>query len=325
MKYLRSMTLVSLLAIAPSIHAQWPDRPVRIVVPFSSGTGLDVMARGFAERLQEQTGGSFIVENKDGAGGVIGAMAVANAKPDGYTLLFTAHAPFAAAPYMQAGRSYDPTADFTPLAKVAVTPMVLVASPSAPFTSFEQMVAYAKAHPGKLDFASSGVGTPSHLHMEVVKQRAGLDIVAVPYKNTGQAMSDLIGGQVALYMPSYPAALPQLRAKQIRPLAIGASKRVAEFPGMPTLGEALSQPGLEATVWYGFLAPAGMPVAAARRIHEQIAQAVGSEPVTAMIGRVGAAPLVEDPEAFAAQLVKDAQASRKLLRDLGFGTKASAH
>ncbi|MGT2434033.1 Bug family tripartite tricarboxylate transporter substrate binding protein (plasmid) [Cupriavidus basilensis] len=264
---------------AMAAGSDWPNRPVRIVVPFSSGTGLDVMARGIAEQLHEQTGGNFVVENREGAGGGIGAIAVGRAAPDGYTLLFTAHSPFASAPFVKDGPTYDPVADFTPITKVAQTPMVLIAGKTAPFGKFDDLVSYARAHPAQLNYASSGVGTPSHLHMEVLKQAMGLDIVAVPYKNTGQAMTDLIGGQVPLYMPSYAAALPQLRAGQVKALAIGSSRRYAEFPNVPTLAEAMKRPDLRASVWYGFLGPKGMSSALVARIDTQLAKAVSASVV----------------------------------------------
>lgn len=295
----------------------WPTKTLRIVVPFGAGSGLDVMARGFAERLGEQTKATVVVENRDGAGGTIGALAVAQAPADGHTLMFTAHAPFAVAPYMQEGVGYDPTADFTPVTKVALIPMVLITGKGSGFKRFEDMVAAAKARPGKLDYASSGVGTPSHLHVEVIKQKLGLDIVAVPYKSTSQAMTDLVGGQVQLYMPSFPAALGQLKAGQAHALAIGSAKRSKVMPDIPTVAEVTRQPGLQANVWYGFLAPKGLPEPLAERIHAELAKAAASPQVTALIARIGADAVLVGPKDFRAQVRRDADESRQLLASLG--------
>lgn len=314
------LALVVSLVVGGQVAAadvEWPTKPVRIVVPFSSGTGLDVMARGFAEQLHAQTGGNFIVENRDGAGGGLGSVAVARLAPDGYTLLFTAHSPFASAPFVKDGPTYDPVADFTPISKVAQTPMILIAGKSAPFSKFDEFVRYAHAHPAQLNYASSGIGTPSHLHMEVLKQALKMDVVAVPYKNTGQAMTDLIGGQVSSYMPSYPAALPQLRAGQVKALAIGSARRYAEFPNVPTIAEVVKRPDMRAVVWYGFLGPKGMSPQVVSRINTQVSKAASSAAVQKMMSNLGAEPDVVGPDAFRSQVARDADDSRKLLRALG--------
>ncbi|WP_244789249.1 Bug family tripartite tricarboxylate transporter substrate binding protein [Cupriavidus pauculus] len=297
--------------------ADWPQRPVRVIVPFSSGSGLDVLARAFAEQLATQTHQTFVVENRDGAGGGIGSVAVARSAPDGYTLLFTAHSPFASAPYIKDGPTYDPVKDFTPITKVAQTPMLLVSAASGALKSFDEVIRYVKANPGKLSYASSGVGTPSHLHMEVVKQTVGLDIQAVPYKSTGQAMTDLIGGQVALYMPSYPAALPQLRAGQIRALAIGSATRSPEFPNVPTLAEALRRPQLRASVWYGYLGPKGMPGEVVSRIDIEVSKAAQSPRVRQLMKTIGSDPDIVGPVNFGKQIATDAKDSQELLGRLG--------
>lgn len=314
-----ALALATFCVLPTAVQAadSWPGRPVRIVVPFSSGSGLDVLARAFAEQLAAQTHASFVVENRDGAGGGIGSVAVARSAPDGYTLLFTAHSPFASAPFIKDGPSYDPVNDFTPITKVAQTPMLLVSATSGPLKKFDDVVRYVKASPGKLSYASSGVGTPSHLHMEVVKQAMGLDIQAVPYKSTGQAMTDLIGGQVALYMPSYPAALPQLRAGQIRALAIGSATRNPEYPDVPTLAEAVGRPQLKASVWYGFLGPKGMPSELVSKIDTEVSKAAQSARVRQLMKTIGSDPDIVGPVNFGKQIATDAKDSRELLGRLG--------
>jgi tripartite-type tricarboxylate transporter receptor subunit TctC len=297
--------------------ASWPARSVKIIVPFGPGTGLDTMARAYAERLGEQTGGNFVVENREGAGGTIGAIATARAAADGYTIMFTAHAPFAVAPFMQAGTTYDPSADFTPITKVAMIPMVLVTGAGSSFKTFAEMAAQAKAEPGKLDYASSGVGTPSHLNVEVIKLEQGLDIIPVPYKSTSQAMTDLIGGQVPLYMPSFPAALPQMKAGKIRGLAIGSAQRSKIMPDIPTVAEVLGKPGMTAVVWYGFLAPKGLPADVVARLDVEISKAAASPRIVAAIDKIGADAVLVGPSNFAKDIQADATRSRELLRVLG--------
>lgn len=320
-RIVRALAAVGLAALAPlgaQAQGSWPaGKPVKIVVPFGAGTGLDVVARGFAERLGEQLKAPFVVENKEGAGGTVGALAVAHAPNDGNTLLFTAHGPFALAPYLQSGAAYDPVTDFAPIAKVAVIPMVLVTGGNSRFRTFADMVAEAKANPGKLNFASSGLGTPSHLNVEVIKRELNLDIVAVPYKSTSQAMTDVIGGQLPLYMPSFPAALPQLKAGQVRGLAIGSSKRSPLMPDIPTVAELLRQPGLEASVWYGFLAPKGTSPEIVNRLQSEIAKAAATPKITGLLDKAGAEPALLAPREFSQQIARDAESSRKLLQALG--------
>ncbi|NML44349.1 tripartite tricarboxylate transporter substrate binding protein [Ramlibacter sp. G-1-2-2] len=320
-KIIRALAVATAaLGLAGAALAQggWPaGKTVRVIVPFGAGTGLDVMARGFAERLAEQLKTAVVVENREGAGGTVGALAVAHAPADGYTLMFTAHAPFAVAPYLQSGAGYDPVNDFAPVAKVAQIPMVLITGANSRFRSLADVAAYAKANPGKLDYASSGIGTPSHLHMEVIKRELGVDIAAVPYKSTGQAMTDVIGGQLPLYMPSFPAALPQMKAGQVRGLAIGSAKRSPVMPDIPTLAELLKQPNLEAIVWYGFLAPKGTPPEIVERLHAEIAKAEAGPRMKELMDKVGAEAAPAAPREFAQQIQRDAEASRKLLASLG--------
>jgi tripartite-type tricarboxylate transporter receptor subunit TctC len=316
-RMLAGAIVAGVLSTTAFAQADWPSKPVKIIVPFGPGTGLDVMARGFAERLSEQLKTPVVVENKEGAGGSIGALATAHAPADGYTIMFTAHAPFAIAPYLQAGSAYDPTSDFTPIAKVALIPMVLITGRGSSFMNFNDVVAYAKSNPGKLDYASSGIGTPSHLNVEVIKRELGLDIGAVPYKSTGQAMSDVIAGHVPLYMPSFPAALPHIKGGQVRALAIGSSKRSSVVPEIPTVAEVLKQPGLEASVWYGFLAPKGLSPEIVNRLYAEIAKAAASPKFSEMFNKLGAEAVMVGPREFGQAIAGDADRSRKLLQALG--------
>lgn len=306
------------LALNPSALAQdaWPHKVVKIIVPFSAGTGLDVVARGFAERLAEQTKATVTVENREGAGGTIGAIAGARAPADGATLTFTAHAPFAVAPYMQSGATYDPLNDFVPISKIATIAMVLITGRDSAYRQFDDVAREAKASPGKLSYATTGIGTPSHLNVEAIKRDLGLDIVAIPYKNTGQAMSDVVGNQVPLYMPSFPAAIPMLKSGQVRGLAIGSTRRSALMPDIPTVAEVLKKPGVESGVWYGFLAPRGTPPEVVQRWHDEIARAAATPQVKEMFARVGADAVLVGPQEFRQQLQRDAEQARRLIEAL---------
>ncbi|HEX2889633.1 Bug family tripartite tricarboxylate transporter substrate binding protein [Vineibacter terrae] len=308
--------LVAGLAGAARAQAEYPDKVIRIVVPFAPGTGLDVIARGFAERFTSQMGVTALVENRDGAGGILGSGVVKSAPPDGYTLLFTAHPPFAVAMLLQRTPSYDPGGDFTPVAKVAAVPMVLVASNAAQFGSFDAFVDSAGKNPGRLTYASSGIGTPSHLNMERIKLARGLAIQDAPYKSAAQAMTDVMAGHVPLYLPSFPAALPHLAAGKLRGLAIGSAKRAAALPDMPTMAEALAQPGFEAVVWYGFLAPAGTAPAIVARLEAEITQAMATPQMKDILSRLGAEPAMASGNDLAALIRRDVGDARKLLDEL---------
>lgn len=307
------------LLTTPISFAQgnWPTKPIRLIIPFGPGSGLDSLGRTFAESLGEQLKTPIVVENKEGAGGSIGAMATARSAADGYTIMLTAHAPFAIAPYVQTSKTYDPKEDFTPIAKVAVTPMLLVTGSSSPFKTFDDVVRNAKANPGKLSYASSGIGTPSHLHMEVIKHELGLNMVDVPYKNTGQALSDVMGDQVPLYMPSFPAALSLVKSGKLRALAIGSSTRSPVLPDVPTLSELLKRPKLEATVWYGFLAPKGLSPDITQRLYKEIAIAVATPKVIDRIEKLGAGGVLVDPKAFDSEIRRDADSAHSLLKASG--------
>ncbi|WP_218510356.1 tripartite tricarboxylate transporter substrate binding protein [Variovorax sp. dw_308] len=313
----------ALLALAGVVAAQgdYPTRPVHLVVPFAAGSGVDLVARGLAQRLGEQTKTAFIVENRDGAGGTLGAVAVAKATADGYSLLFTASPPYAVGPAVQGSSAYDPNSDFVPVSKVAATSMVLIANNDAPFKSLAELASYSKANPGKLNYATTGIGTPSHLSVEVIKERLGLNIEPVHYKSAGQAMTDTIAGHVPLYMPSYPAAQAYLQAGKVKGLAIGSPMRAAGAPDIPTLAEALKQPGPEIRVWYGLLAPKGTPRAVVDRLASEVAKAATAPEIVALVSKMGAEPLLVGPADFATQIRAEVTSSRQLVQKLGIAEK----
>lgn len=293
----------------------YPSRTVRIIVPFGV-SGLDTVARAFAERLTAQTGVGFVVENREGAGGAIGTTYAAAAAPDGYSILMTAHPSFAMFPYLKLKPPYDPIRDFVPIARVSTTPLVLIASNTAPFTNFNEMVAYARQNPDKLNYAGSGIGTASHLFMEQIKMALSLRITFIPYSTSGQQMTDTIGGQVQMSLPAAVAGLPQAAAGKVRLLAVGSGKRNPNYPNVPTFAEGMGQPGYEGTVWYGFLGPRGMPAAFAEKLNSELAKAMVSPQITKVMQGAGLEPAFTTTAEFATVIEQSAAASRGVIRDL---------
>lgn len=248
-------------ALAGTAHAQagdYPNRPVKIIVSYGAGSGADTIARIISDQLAAKLKGSVVVENQPGAGGAIGTVAAARANPDGYTLLF-APTTLTVSPHMEANPKYDATKDFTPIMRVATLPMVLVSGADQGIKTFDDLVKQAKANPGKLNYATSGKGAPSHLEVALLGKLLGLDVKDVPYRTGSQAMTDVISGEVSFYFPVLPAAAQQITSGRMNALAIGTKERSSRIPDTPTLGELLKDPGYEATVWYGLLAPAGTP------------------------------------------------------------------
>ncbi|HSW17608.1 MAG TPA: tripartite tricarboxylate transporter substrate binding protein [Ramlibacter sp.] len=312
--------LVALLGVALSASllapaaAQKPaiEGPITILVPFGAGNGLDVMARVYAARLSQQMNTSVVVDNREGAGGLIGTMAAMRAAPNGRTVLFTAEFPYLTTPYIQPGRAYSPTSDFAPIAKVATTDFILVTAPNSPTRSVGDIVQFARSNPDKLSFASSGVGTPSQLHLERVLKDLGVSGVHVPYKSTGAATTDVMSGHVHLYFPALSAVMPLVREGKLRALAVGSARRLAELPDVPTLAEVLKQPGFEANVWFGFLAPKGVAPDVVQRLEQEIERAGKSPEITEMLKQT----LAQAASAGAARFARDITDGDKRARDL---------
>src|SRR5271168_5530672 len=234
-----AIALASLLALlAPAAAENYPDRVVRIVSPFPPGGSVDVMARLLAQKLTENTGQQFIVETRAGAGGNVGAESVAKSEPDGYTLLFTAPGPLVVNQTLYTkGLPYDPARDFAPIALFALSPIVLMVNPQLPVTNVPELVAYAKKHPGEINFGSAGNGSTPHLSGELLKTMADIDIVHVPYRGTGPAMNDLIGGHIQMFFDLLPASLQQIENGKVRALANAGAKRPAVLANLPTVAE----------------------------------------------------------------------------------------
>ncbi|HZO48031.1 MAG TPA: tripartite tricarboxylate transporter substrate binding protein [Xanthobacteraceae bacterium] len=256
--------LTMLAALTTQAPAQsYPTRPVTIITPFAAGSVTDATARSIAAHLQETLGQTFIVENRAGAGGMPAASAVAKAAPDGHTLLITTNSTHSAAPGLFKSVPYDPIKDFTPVARIGSFPSLIAANPHAPFKSMQELVAYAKANPGKLSIAHGN--STGHITIEALKQRTKIDIARVPYRSNPAAITDLIAGHIPLMVPDFGTALPQLKVQKIRSLAVITKERSATLPDVPTLHETV-MPDYDLLAWAGMFAPAGLPAPIAERI-----------------------------------------------------------
>lgn len=306
------------LAFSTSVIAQtdkFPNDRVMVVIPYSPGNGLDLLGREFADELQNQVGVPFVIENREGAAGVIGTQHAARAKADGHTLLFTANPPFATSPFSLDKPPYDPLTSFIPVARVGSVPLALVTAPQWPIQNMEQLKDYVKKNPGKANYASAGVGSPGQIYGEKLNQAMGTQLQDVRYRATGQALVDVMAGNVLVSIVSVTAAEPHVKAGKLRMLAVGSKKRLAGFPEVPTLAEATGQKDFEAGVWYGFFAPAGTPKDRVNALYAQVAKVAASQRLQAFMARVSMVPELLDPAAFATQLAADVNSSRRLVEE----------
>lgn len=316
MRIRSALLLAAALLAAPAMAQQadaYPSKRLALVVPFATGNGIDQLSREFAEVLRTQVNQPVVVENREGAGGIIGASYAARAEPDGYTILVESHPPFGTAPMLQKQPAFDPVTSFVPVAKVGSVPLVAVASSSMPFKTWQEMAAYFRANPDKANYAASGVGSPGQLFTQLIKSVSGLPLQEISYKSTAQAMTDTIGGQVQLSLVSMPAAAAHIKAGTLRALAIGSPKRLPGLPDVPTLAEVLGQPGFEASVWYGFLVPAGTPQARVDKLYAEIAKASQDPRIIELFGRANIAPDLQNPQQFSASLKRDMVLARKMI------------
>jgi tripartite-type tricarboxylate transporter receptor subunit TctC len=264
--------VLSLLAAVPAWAQDWPAKPVRFIVPYPPGGGTDVIARIVQNRLSEALGQTIVIENRGGAGGALGTEAAAKSAPDGYTFLFTLSS-HTINPLLYK-LNFDVERDFTPVTLIVSVPQLIAAYPGAPLASMQDVVAMAKAHPGRLHFASVGNGTPSHIAGELLKLKTGIDIVHVPYKGGGPAVADTLGGQVWVLIVTMPAAMSHVRAGKLRALAVTTIKRNPGAPEIPTVAEALKISDYEVDSWYALFAPAKTPPAIVARMQKETARTI---------------------------------------------------
>ena len=277
----------------------YPTRPITIIIPFSPGGNSDIIVRSLAERLSLVFGQPVIVDNRPGgAAGTVGAKAVANATPDGYTLLFTPAAPLVTAPLIYKNLGYDPFKSFAPIATIFSTPQMLVVSPAVPVESMEQLASYTKANPGKISFASPGFGTQPHLLGEMFKLITGANMVHVPYKGAPPAITDLLAGQVQMYFDTVALFLPYIQAGKLKALAVADNTRSASLPAVPTTTES-GFPTLKATFWIGIVAPIGTPATIVEKLNTSINEFLRRPEVEASLARFNATPKIGSPQDFA--------------------------
>jgi tripartite-type tricarboxylate transporter receptor subunit TctC len=305
---------VALGNVSPA-HA-FPDRPVRIVVPFPAGGSNDVIARLMAQKLGEVWGKSVIVENRPGAGGNVGSEYVARSSPDGYTLLLAAPGPLAVNQTLYSHLSFDPLKDFAPVALVASVPIVLMVHPSVKARTVAELIALAKAEPGKLNFGSSGNGSTNHLAGELFKSLAGIDIVHIPYRGASPAMNDLIAGHIPMMFDNMPAVRPQVEGGAVLALAVAGAKRSPVFPNVPTMMEA-GVKGFEATAWFGLVAPAKTPADVLKTLDDASAKVLADPDTAQKFAALGADPGTAIGEAFGAFLKEEAAKWGKVVEASG--------
>ena len=303
------------LMASAGAFAQFPTRPVTIIVPATPGGILDQSSRLVAHELAPLIGQPVVVENRAGGGQIIGMQALLRAEPDGHTMVMGSVGPNAANYSLYAKLPYGP-ADFAPVAHVVSMSNVLLVHPDVPARSVQELVALAKASPGKLSVASSGNGTSSHLAAEMLKWRAGIDLVHVPYKGAAPAMSDLLGGQVQVMVDNLITALPQIKAGKLRALAVTAGQRVPELPDVPTIAES-GYPGFEVTVWVGLLTQAKSPPEAVAFLHERIAKVLAMPHVRQRLGDMGGASLPMSPTEFGGFIQRETEKWGTVVRQAG--------
>ncbi len=307
------------IALAQPAAAQapaYPTKAIRLVVPFPPGGATDILARNVAQKLSETWGQSVVVDNRPGAGGNIGSELVAKAAPDGYTLEMGTVGTHAINASLYSKMPYDHVKDFAPIILVAGVPNVLVVNPSLPVNSVQELIAYAKANPGKLNFASSGPGTSIHLSGELFKVMAGVQMTHVPYKGSAPALQDLLGGQVQLMFDNLPPSLPQIKGGKLRALAVTSLTRAPALPDVPTIAES-GLPGFEASSWFGILAPAGTPPAIIAKVNAEVAKWLASPEGKEKLVAIGANAAGGSPEDFARHIQVETAKWAKVVKESG--------
>ena len=300
----------TLLALGLTVMAQglamaqdkYPSKPVTVIVPQAAGGANDAIARVIAQKLTEQLGQSFIIDNRTGAGGNVGTVAAARAKPDGYTLMVTADSSMVINPSLYKSTGFDPLKDFESVGTVATAGYVLVANPAFPAKNTADLIALAKQQPGKINIGSAGNGTLNHLIGEMLGKAAGIDLVHIPYKGSSAAVTDLVAGQVQVSVQSLPSSIAFIRSGKVKVLGVVNPKRLPALPDAPTIGETVK--GFGTTPWYGMFAPAGTPKHIVLQLNAAIAKALESKDVQERLAGVGCEPYKSSPEQFA-QLVRD--------------------
>lgn len=304
------------LAVTGFCYAQdYPNRSVRLIVPYTPGGPSDIVARVLAQKLGEAFGQTVVVENRGGGSGMIGTEAVAKAVPDGYTLLFGGNQTHGSNPSMFIKMPYDPLKDFTPVAPVTTVPFVLTVTPTLPVASVRELIALAKSKPGQLNFSSAGTATGTHLAGELLKSMAHIDMTHVPYKGGGDSLPDVVAGRIQVTFTAVPAGLPFIKSGKLRALAVTGKSRFSKLPDLPTMAETLS--GFEMVGWFAVFAPAAAPGPVVARLNDEINKALRLEEVKERLSGLGAEPMPGSPEQLASYVREEIAKFAKVIKAAG--------
>src|ERR1700704_2738149 len=298
-------------------HAQtYPNRAITLVIPFAPGGSTSIVGRGIADKMSELLGEKVVVDNRPGAGGTVGTKAVAKSDPDGYTLVLGYTGTLAIGPSLYKNAGYDPRKDFAPIGLIGNAPHSLVVHPSFPAKTIAELIAYAKANPGKVNFGSAGAGTVSHITGEYFAASAGIKLVHIPYKGTGPALTDLLGGHIPMAFAPIPASHPNVSAGMLRALAVTSTTRSSLLPDVPTVAEA-ALPGFDASLYYGLVAPAGTPPPIIDKLNKELRAALASDEVKKQLGLDGTEITPGTPEDYADFIDKDEKKWAQLVKASG--------
>jgi tripartite-type tricarboxylate transporter receptor subunit TctC len=309
-----SLTAVLIALPLGALAQQYPAKPVRIVVPFAPGGGSDFIARFMAQRLTESLGKQVIVENKPGAGGVLGIEAGIKSPPDGYTLTLIASS-YTVNPSVYK-LNFDPVSDITPIIQMSQGPLLVVVRPSLPVKTTQDLIALAKSKPGQVNFASSGQGSVIHMATELFQSMAGIKMNHIPYKGTGPALTDTLGGQTDVFFSSTATAMPHVQSGKLRAVAVTTAKRIAALPNVPTVAES-GVPGYDVVLWHGLIGPKGLARPIVERINAEVTKALSLKATAEQLQNDGVAPAGGSPEQFRVQIEKEIKLWRKVAADAG--------
>jgi len=304
------------LQVWPAAAQQWPDKPIRVILSVPAGATPDFTARLIFPGLSQQLGVSLVADNRAGGGGVIGAEIASKAAPDGYTLFISSPGALTILPHLRKGLPYDTLRDFAPVSLISVGPFVLMAHPSVPAKNIQELIALAKAQPGKLNYASAGNGVANHLAGELFKQMAGVDIVHVPYKGAPQAVTDVLAGHMQLMFNSIAPIVPHIKSGKIRVLGVASAQRSPQMPELPTIAES-GVPGFEAVNWFGMFAPAKTPRVIVNRVNAAVTGTIKSPEMQARFVALGADPVGSSVEEFTAYVRRDMEKYARIVKVSG--------
>ena len=314
---MKKLLALLICLLATQVFAQaYPSKPVRVIVPYPPGGGNDTLGRLFAAKLGDRLGQPFIVENRPGAGTMIGTEAAAKSPPDGYTLLLSSIATHALSPNLYSRVAYDPIKDFAPITLLGIAPTVLVITQDLSAKSLQELISLAKSKPGELAYASGGNGTPPHINAEVFKSVAGVDLLHVAYKGGGPALTDLIAGRVHVMLDTAASAMPHVRAGKLRALALSAPRRSAEYPELATFAEA-GLPAYDTNAWYSMHAPAGTPPEIVRRLNAELVAILKDPDILARFKQLSTEPVGNTPEEFASFVKAELEKYARIIKAAG--------